>query len=139
MHVKKALLGLTLSLVLGSGAAVAADFDKGMKAYDSQNYEAALAEWLPLAEQGNVEAQRWLGHLYAAGQGVPLSYAIAFKWHLKSAEQGYAPAQKDVGMSYANGDGVAEDDKKAFKWLIKSAKQGYELPISRLTKLDFFE
>ena len=37
MHVKKALLGLTLSLVLGSGAAVAADFDKGMKAYDSQN------------------------------------------------------------------------------------------------------
>jgi TPR repeat protein len=64
---------------------------------------------------------------------------IVFGWHLKSAEEGYAPAQKDVGMSYANGDGVAEDDKKAFKWLIKSAKQGYELPISRLTKLDFFE
>jgi TPR repeat protein len=42
-------------------------------------------------------------------------------------------------MSYANGDGVAEDDKKAVKWLIESAKQGYELPISRLTKLDFFE
>jgi hypothetical protein len=126
MHIKKALLGLTLSMMLGNGAVVAADFDKGMKAYDSQNYEAALAEWLPLAEQGNVKAQRWLGHLYGVGQGVPLSDAIAFKWHLKSAEQGYAPAQKDVAMSYANGDGVAEDDKKAVKWLIKSAKQGYD-------------
>ena len=126
MHVKKALLGLTLSLVLGNGAAVAADFDKGMKAYDSQNYEAALAEWLPLAEQGHANAQTWIGHLYSGGQGVTLSNKIAFKWYIKAAEQGYAPAQKSVGMSYANGDGVTEDDKKAVKWLIKSAEQGYD-------------
>jgi len=126
MEFRKPLLGLTLSLVLGNGVVVAANFDKGMKAYDSQNYEAALAEWLPLAEQGDVKAQRWVGHLYGAGQGVPLSDVIAFKWHLKAAEQGYAPAQKDVGLSYADGDGIAENDKKAVEWLIKSAKQGYD-------------
>ncbi len=135
MRVKKALLGLALSLMLGNGAAVAADFDKGMKAYDSQNYEAALTEWLPLAEQGNVKAQRWLGHLYGGGQGVPLSRAIAFKWYLKAAEQGYAPAQKDVGLYYADGVGVPENDKKAVWWLIKSAEQGYDWGQFKLARL----
>ena len=135
MHIKKALLGLTLSLVLGNGAAVAADFDKGMKAYDSQNYKGALTEWLPLAEQGYVNAQRWLGHLYGGGQGVPLSRAIAFKWYLKAAEQGYAPAQKDVGLYYADGLGVPENDKKAVWWLIKSAEQGYDWGQFKLARL----
>ena len=72
MGVKKALLGLALSLMLGRGAAVAADFDKGMKAYDSQNYKGALTEWLPLAEHGYAKAQRWLGHLYGGGARCPI-------------------------------------------------------------------
>ena len=57
MNVKKISSGLTLSLLLGSGLSVAADYDKGMNAYDSGDYKSALAEWLPLAKQGDAQAQ----------------------------------------------------------------------------------
>ena len=135
MSIKKIIIGTTLLLLLGTGIAVAADFNKGMRAYNSQNYEAALKEWLPLAKQGQVNAQRWMGHLYGGGQGVPLSREIAFKWYLKAAEQGYAPAQKDLGLYYADGLGVPENDKKAVWWLIKSAEQGYDWGQFKLARL----
>ncbi|MBT3764644.1 MAG: hypothetical protein HOF84_02225 [Rhodospirillales bacterium] len=34
-----------------------ADFDIGLDAYEISDFEAALDKWMPLAEQGNVDAQ----------------------------------------------------------------------------------
>ena len=42
------------SMLFGSGLAVAADFNKGLKTYQSGDFKTALAEFTPLAQQGNV-------------------------------------------------------------------------------------
>ena len=47
------------------------DFQKGLTAYESGDYATALREWEPLAEQGDADAQFFLGEMYWRGQGVP--------------------------------------------------------------------
>ena len=61
-----AVLPLTLSSISWS-----ADFAKGQEAYISGDYQAALTEWQPLAEEGHAGGQFGLGLLYANGFGVP--------------------------------------------------------------------
>ena len=92
MNFKKIITGLLLSLLLGSGVAVAADFSKGLQAAQSGDFKTALAEWTPLAEQGNAMAQFNLGHMYANGYGVRENDKTAVKWFTKAAKQGYADA-----------------------------------------------
>ena len=80
MSIKKIITGLTLSMLLAGGVASAADFSKGVEAYNSGDFKTALAEWTPLAEQGNAMAQFNLGHMYANGYGVPENDKTAVKW-----------------------------------------------------------
>jgi TPR repeat protein len=115
MNIRKVIVGLTLSLLLGSGVAVAADFDKGLKAVQSGDFKTTLAEWTPLAEQGHASAQYNLGIMYHRGEGVLQNYKTAVKWYTKAAEQGYAFAQFSPGLMNENGDGVPENDKTAAK------------------------
>ena len=68
MSFTKTIIGLTLSLLLGSGVAVAADYDKGYEAWLKGDYKAALADWIPLAEQGNAKAQCKLGYMHDNGK-----------------------------------------------------------------------
>jgi TPR repeat protein len=82
------------------------DFEKGLKAYQSGDYQTALHEWRPLAEQGDAKAQNNLGVMYEKGLGVPQDYAEAVKWYRKAAEQGDARAQNNLGVMYAAGRGV---------------------------------
>ena len=58
------LIVVPLAVVL---PVAAQDFEKGLEAYKSFNYAAALLEWRPLAEQGNAEAQHKLGKMYEYG------------------------------------------------------------------------
>ena len=94
----------------------------------------ALEIWIPLAEQGDDDAQFGLGYMYDEGQGVPQDDAEAAKWYLKAAEQGYAEAQINLGSMYENGKGVPQDDAEAVTWYRRSAEQGFALAQS---KLDF--
>ena len=48
----------------------AQDFEKGFAAAQKDDYAAALREFRPLAEQGDVAAQYNLGVMYYSGQGV---------------------------------------------------------------------
>ena len=51
----KPLLSLVLAVVLlteGVSVATAQDYDKGLEAAQSGDFEAALQEWRPLAEAG---------------------------------------------------------------------------------------
>ena len=50
-----------------------ADLQKGLDAFNRGDYQAALREWGPLAEQGNPDAQYNLDFLYAEGRGVAQS------------------------------------------------------------------
>ena len=101
------------------------DFREGMDAAKRGDHETALNEWLPLAAQGDIDAQFALGFLYNTGQGVPQDYAQAHKWYLKAAAQGHATAQVNLGVLYANGQGVPSDYAQARKWYLKAAAQGH--------------
>jgi len=102
-----------------------ADFDKGSAAYKSGDYETALKEWTPFAEQGVSKAQYNLGQFYRLGLGVPQNYRTAVKWYTLSAKQGDAPSQSNLGVIYNKGSGVPQDFKTAAKWYTLAAEQGF--------------
>ena len=101
-----------------------ADFQSGMDAADRGNYETALREWRPLAEQGDAYAQHNLGVLYANGQGVPEDYVQARQWYEKAAAQGRPESQFYLGVLYANGQGVPQDFVQAHMWYNLAAAHG---------------
>ena len=101
-----------------------ADNLDGWAAYRRGDYATALNEFLPLAKEGNVYAQYFLGGLYNFGQGVPKDYAQAREWYLKAAAQGSPNAQFSLGLLYEFGRGVPQDYRQARKWWLKAAAQG---------------
>ena len=112
-------------LVLAVPAAAAADFQAGVRAYNSGDYAAAYAAWLPLAQAGDAAAARNLGHLYRTGRGVAMDLARALGWYHRVAAQGFAGAQANLGDMYARGQGVAVDYATAALWFHRAAVQGH--------------
>ena len=70
---------------------------------EREDHERAYKLFLPLAEQGNADAQSNLGLMYESGQGVPQDYKEAIKWYRLAAEQGHALAQTITGLMYKTG------------------------------------
>ena len=121
---KRILTGLVLTLMLTGGAA-AGPLEDGMAASARGDYATALRLLRPLAEEGEVNAQSFLGAAYAMGWGVPKDYAEAIKWQRLAAEQGDAGAQSRLGLMYEGGWGVRKDYAEAIKWYRLAAEQGY--------------
>ncbi|MCK8804258.1 sel1 repeat family protein [Haemophilus influenzae] len=99
-------------------------FQQGLTAYEQSNYQTAFKLWLPLAEQGDAQAQGGLGMMYERGLGVKQDDFKAVNWYRKAAEQGDADAQLNLGAMYAIGRGVKQDGVEAVKWFRKAAEQG---------------
>ena len=99
-------------------------FQQGLAAYKQSDYQTAFKLWLPLAEQGNEDAQFNLGVMYDDGRGVKQDDFEAVKWFRKAAEQGDASAQLYLGAMYGKGLGVKQDDVEAVKWYRKAAEKG---------------
>jgi len=115
-------------LILLFGTPAFADLQKGLDAASRGDFATALEEWIPLAEQGDADAQYYLGVMYIHGQihgvGVTQDYKSAFKWYKLAADQGDAEAQYSIGRMYNNGLGVIQDYMAAFKWYKLAADQG---------------
>ena len=118
------IAALCAGFTLGPTAPAWAGWDEGVAAFNRGDYATALREWRPLAEQGNADAQYFLGLMYGEGQGVLQDYAMALQWWRKAAEQGHATAQYFLGLVYDEGQGVPQDDAKARQWWRKAAEQG---------------
>ena len=116
------IIGIALLMAVQSASAM--DFWTGSAYYLRGDFEAAILEWRPLAEEGDARAQYYLGLMYARGEGVPQDNHQAAHWFRKSAEQGNPQSQYHLGMLYANGKGVPEDDRQAVHWLGEAARQG---------------
>ena len=116
MDIRKITFGLALSLLFGSGAAGAADYDKGFEAKYRGDNKSALAEWIPLAEQGDARAQCKLGYMHDKGEGLLENHMVGLEWVTKSAIQGNGWCQNYLGLMYEQGRGVGRDITKAYMW-----------------------
>ncbi|MEP1353257.1 MAG: tetratricopeptide repeat protein [Tateyamaria sp.] len=115
---------LAVLLTFGGQTVSAQDFGKGLEAAQVGDFETALREWQPLADQGNASAQVMLGWMYRTGRGVSQDNVEAAKWYRLAAEQGNADAQANLGWMYDNGRGVPQDYADAAKWYRLAAEQG---------------
>jgi hypothetical protein len=87
------------------------------------NYEEA-AKWFRLAaEQGDVPAERYLGYMYANGQGVARDDKEAVKWYGRAAEQGDADAQAGLAAMYSGARGTSQNYVQAHKWFSVAASR----------------
>lgn len=111
--------------------------DEGIAARDRGDYEAALQNWRPLAEQGDALAQFNMGNMYGHGLGVEPDASTAFYWFHQAAEQGHVEAQSYVGGFYLAGIGVPQDYDEALYWLHQAAEQGDTLAYSNLGRAHF--
>ena len=127
-----ACLFLVIGLSLMLAPHVSADFQAGRDAYNRGDYDTALKEWQPLAEQGDALYQYFLGIMYHKGQGVTQDYQEAVRWYHLSAEQGEAVAQLRLGLMYAQGRGVPQDYQEAARWNRKAAEQGLAIAQGKL-------
>ena len=58
------------------------------QALEKKDYAMAFEELKPLAENGDAEAQYYLGLMYSEGQGRPNNNEEALKWVTKSCRTG---------------------------------------------------
>lgn len=119
---------LALSLLVLPGAAPGAraqSIERGLAAYEAEDYAGALAQWRPLAWQGNAAAQYGLGVLYDRGRGVGRDDAAALGWYRRAAAQGVAEAEHALGVFHAAGRGVAQSHVVAAEWYRRAAERGY--------------
>ena len=121
----RGVLTICAVLVLGfvASAPAQASFEDGVQAYLAQDYVTALAEWRPLAEEGNAEAQFGVGLCYENGRGVERDLTQAAIWYRKAAEQNLDEAQFNLGNLYLNASGVPKDPVEAVRWFRRAAEQ----------------
>ena len=101
-----------------------AGFDEGVAAYERGDYETALQEFRPLAEQGLADAQTALGWMYYLGRGVLQDYVRAHMWYNLAAAQGDNAAAKNreiVAAKMTPAD-ISKAQGMAREWLAKHGK-----------------
>lgn len=91
---------------------------------DTEPEETFIMENLLPAQQGDPQAQLFVGYLYETGQGVRQDYAEAVRWYRKAAEQGNTIAQAQLGNMYRLGKGVSQSYVMAYMWFDISARSG---------------
>ena len=116
-------LAVFLALAIVGSFARAADFIVGLAAYDAGDFETVWAEWMPLAEAGDREAQVAIAGLYLSGEGTRRRPREAARWFYRAAEQGDPVAQLNLGALYRDGLGVGQDLVEAYRWFDLAAGQ----------------
>lgn len=135
MNLKK-LIPVVALLIFMSNQVGAGDFDKGIEAYQSGNYEIALAELEPLAIEGNHIAQYFAANLYFEGAGTLRDIPRAIELFKMASAQNVADAQYALGYIYFNGArGVEVDQEEALKWFKMSAERGLTIGQFNLGKM----
>ena len=113
-----ALIGTALVAMTAPAAAV--DVRAGVEAYQRGDYARALAEWRPLADKGDADAQFNLAQAYKLGRGVPANLDTALGLYRKAALQNHEEAGALLGLLLFQNGKRAE----AMPWLGKAANRG---------------
>ena len=118
-------VALGILVLVWLSASARADYQAGLDAYRSGNYEIALKNWLPLAKKGHAEAQNSVGFMYARGLGVPTDHKLAIEWYTGSAKRGFPLAAYNLGLIYARGTGTLPNQERATEWFRSAAEAGH--------------
>lgn len=130
----KATMLITTAMLGLSSTALAGTPHRAFELYQQGNYKEAARIFKDYAEQGDADAQLFLGLMYEEGQGVAQDYRQAAKWYQKAAEQGDATAQLAVGSFYYLGKGVKKNIKTAKKLWEKACNNGNQDACEILSK-----
>lgn len=122
MRFFRAAISRTLPLVAAAifAAPAHADVKTGVDAWQSGNYQAAVAEWRPLALAGDADAQFNLGQAYKLGRGVPADLTQAEGWYRRAAKQGHLQAEDNLGLILF----TANRREEAMPYILRSAERG---------------
>ncbi len=110
--------------IVSSTVSAATSFEQGWQAYQKGDFGGALAQWKPLANNGDARALFNIGVMYDEGRGVAQSRNDAVVWWEKAAEAGNPHAKHNLGLAYLTGDGVEQNYDLAISWLGEAAGQG---------------
>jgi len=105
------LLRLLLLILLPIG--VFAQTAAGVADFKAKRFDQAYRKLIGPAQNGDPEAQLYIGMLRAGGYGGYRDMTEAFKWYQASASRNYGPAYAQLGMSYIMGIGTAKDYARA--------------------------
>lgn len=75
-----------------------ADVKSGVDAWSAGDYDGAIAQWRPLADRGDADAQFNLAQAYKLGRGVPMDLAMAEDLYGKAAAKGHPQAADAYGL-----------------------------------------
>lgn len=113
----------------------AADFQRGIDAYNAKDYAGAFKEWKPLADAGDARGQFKLAGLYWRGKGVEKNSEEAIRLLQLSANQKYAFSMALLGTFYRDGDGVPYDSRKCYSLIKGAAEQVHFMALTTLGNL----
>lgn len=89
-------------------------------ALDRADYRAALKVWMSAAQEGDPDAQYYVGVLYEKGAEGQPNYAKAADWYRQAADRGVRRAAINLGRLYEQGLGVTKNDAEARQWYAKA-------------------
>ena len=131
---KSYLLIICITLVL-SPVTQAATLSEAKLAIRSQDFDQAVRVLMPLAKQGDREAQYHLAVMYRNGQGVREDNKKAVHWMRPSAKQQYKRAQYSQAVFFDEGIAVKQDRQKAQIWSHSPANQRHRNASKRIKAL----
>lgn len=76
--------------------------EQGKRDFQEGFYKRAMQELLPIAVDGNAEAQYAVGYMYYYGYGVTQDTNVGFFWIQRSAGQRYVPAIQAMRFIQSN-------------------------------------
>jgi TPR repeat protein len=113
--------------------AVAADMVDVRKAIAEQRLFDAFEDLLPLAKEGNAEAQYELAGFYHYGRVGAADFTKARMWYQRSANQGNVDAMIGLAVMNGFGQGGKIDRREAVKWLVIAGNQ--QIPADEAAKV----
>jgi TPR repeat protein len=110
-----------VALSFGFAPAFAGPLEDGVKAYSHADYKTAQKLLMPLAEQGNEDAQYSVGMMYQKGQGVEEDKVKAHMWYDLASRDGDkdAAADRDALEHDMTPDQIASAKQAASQWKAK--------------------
>lgn len=111
------------------------DSDDPKVLFEQGKYEKAYNLWEPLADDGDPQAQNYIGIHHYLGLGKKRDYKSAKQWFEKAAGNGFADAQYNLGVMYENGQSVKQNYVTAYMWFYLANKNGNRNAAKRMQSM----